>query len=267
MAENVDRAKLAAKIHKLLALAESEAAAGNEGARDTLIEKASALQLKYAIEDAMLAAAGQAGTDELTHADFCTESNTPLIKAKRQLINGLAQYNRGQALMMGEWKTQATGKKAGQMKYDRRAKIRVYAHRSDLDFITALYNSLIIQMQTMMATDEKLAAEVTRTGGVPAAWRVSYAYGWVNRVLDRIREAKQRNEAAAEADRAGTALVLRDRSQLVHDHIEAQFGKLRTTRYRRDDHSDAGRRAGRAAADRADLGGKKVGGEKFRLEA
>jgi hypothetical protein len=265
MTEPVDRAKLADKIQKLLALAESEAAAGNEAARDTLIAKASALQLKYAIEDAMLQAAGKAGTDELVEADFCTESNTPLIKAKRQLINGLALNNRGNAVMLGDFKP----KRGGGRRWDNRAKVRVYAHQSDLDFITALYNSLLIQMQTMMAADERnrFIGSSPAERKLVASWRVSYAYAWVARVLERIREAKQRNEVAAEAGQPGTALVLRDRTAIVEAHVAGLFPKLGKAKYRHDDHSQAGRLAGRAAAERADLGGTKVGsGNKLRLE-
>lgn len=266
-AAGTEQTKISIKIQKLLALAESEAAAGNEAARDTLLEKAAALQLKYAIADAMLAV-GTQNKDELAFGDFCTESNTPLIKAKRQLINGLAIHNRGKAIMMGEFRT----KRDGSSRWDRRAKVRVYAHQSDLDFITMLYNSLIIQMQTMMAADERLYKEGAMLPGGGgkgwAAWRVSYAYGWVARVLGRIAEAAQRNETAAETTEPGTALVLRDRTQLVKNFVDQRHAKLRKTSYRHDDHDEDGRRAGRAAAERADLGGEKITeDEKRRLRA
>lgn len=254
MTEQVDRAKLAAKIQKLLAQAEGEAAAGNEAARDTLLEKASALQLKYAIEDAMVQAQHGATADKIVTADFCTESNTPLIKAKRQLINELAILYRGKAVMLGEWKK----KRDGGSKYDKRAKVRVWAHQSDLDFITALYNSLIIQMQTMMANDEREDGDGMPRVGVPPAWRVSYAYGWVARVVARLQEAKQRTEGAAETSTPGTALVLRDRAQLVTERVIGLHPNLRQTSYRVDDKSEAGRAAGRAAADCADLGHQRV---------
>jgi hypothetical protein len=257
--------KIADKIQKLLALAEAEAKAGNEGARDTLLEKAAALQLKYAIADAMLARTG-AKAEEIGYADFCRESNTPLVKAKRQLINDLAYLNRGKALLMSEWqdcprsKRYPTGRKL-----NRRAYIRVYAHESDLAFIGQLYTSLILQMQTMMAADER---DMRNIGDPPLAgwqgWRVSYSYGWVGRVVARMYEAKRRNEAAEETGTPGTALVLADRKALVDAHIGDMFGKLRNSKVRRDDHDPSGRAAGRAAGDRADLGGKKVQGEAAR---
>lgn len=254
------------KIQALLALAEDAARRGDEAHRDVLLERASAMQLKYAIADAMSQAKHGVTADKIITADFCTESNTPLIKAKRQLINELANLYRGKAVMLGEWKDKAKGRR----KYDHRAKIRVWAHQSDLEFITALYNSLILQMQTMMAADERhyMPGFGQRPGvkqqGV-AAWRVSYAYGWVSRVVTRLREAKLRTEGVAETGQPGTALVLRDRSQAVADQVSDLYPKLRNAGYRVDDKDLAGRAAGQAAAERADLGHRKVGNERAQL--
>lgn len=258
--------KIADKIQKLLALAEAEAKAGNEAARDTLLEKASALQLKYAIADAMLAREGNQAADTITTQDFCQESNTPLIKAKREMIAGLASLYRGHAVLMGEWrdckpsKTHANGRK-----YDKRAKVRVYAHTSDLRFISQMYTSLITQMQTMMAADER---SMQVHAGV-AAWRVSYAYAWVRRVYSRLAAAGMAQVEAEDTSAPGTALVLADRQALVKQHVQEAFGRaLGKAKFREDNHSAAGHAAGRAAADRADLGGAKVGGGKtHRIEA
>lgn len=258
--------RMARIIQGLLASAEVAAGRGDEGARDEALAKASALQLKFAIDDAMLAV-GTQSKEGISEADFCTESNTPLIKAKRILINGLATWNRGKAIMMGEMKD----KRGGGKRWDKRAKVRVYAHASDLQFITMLYSSLLLQMQTMMANDERKILDSyyppARPSAAMASWRVSYAYGWVDRVLGRIAEAARRNEAQAETGQPGTALVLRDRTQLVHDHVAGKFGNLKKTSYRHDDKDEAGRRAGRAAAERADLGGKKIANDRRYLEA
>jgi hypothetical protein len=265
MSDQADRTKLAAKIQKLLAQAEGEAAVGNEAARDTLLAKASALQLKYAIEDAMLAQAGSGQAEEIMYEDFCRESNTPLIKAKRELIAVLAQLHRGRAVLMPEWQLRKDDKG---MKLNRRAYVRVYAHESDLRFINQLYTSLVLQMQTMMANDERVAKLQAYRGGTAAGWRVSYAYGWVGRVYARLRDISQRNEAAEETGTPGTALVLKDRSTLVKDHVDDKLGKLKNTKYRRDDADDNGRAAGRRAADQADIGQDKVSSaDRPRLQA
>jgi hypothetical protein len=257
--KETSREQAARRIQALLALAEDAAKNNNEALRDTYLDKASALQLKFAIEDAMLRTEDREGIEE---AEFCRESNTPLIKAKRILINELASLNRGSAVMMSEWQQ---GKKGP--KLNRRAYVRVYAHRSDLDFIRMMYTSLILQMQTMMAADERLEPKYG-VNKVTNAWRVSYAYGWVRRVVARLREAKQRQEAAETASVPGTALVLADRKALVEKHLAANVGNLRKHNPRHDDRDANGRAAGRAAGDRADLGQRKVSNSSARrLEA
>lgn len=253
--ERADQEKMAAKIAALLAQAEGEAKAGNEAARDTFLAKASALQLKYAIADAMLARAGET-SEAIVHQDFCRESNTPLIKAKRELIASLAGLNRGRAILMHEWQPRKDGKG---LKLNRRAYVRVYAHEGDLRFIGQMYTSLLLQMQTMMARDE---AYDLRYRGTPAGgwgpWRVSYSFGWVHRVHQRMEEAKRRNEYQEERQEAGTALVLRDRDALVQAHYRQQHPSVGKVGYRSDDNSQAGRARGAQAANEADLGGKKV---------
>lgn len=256
--------KMADKIQKLLALAEAEAKAGNEAARDTLLEKAAALQLKYAIEDAMLFKQHGVTVDQIIFADFCRESNTPLIKAKRQLINEVAYLNRGKAVMMPEWQDCKPSKRhPNGRKFNQRAFIRVYAHESDLTFISQLYTSLILQMQTAMASEEK-QAEAAYGTKITNAWRVSFAYGYVGRVATRMHQAKRRNEAAEETSTPGTALVLADRQALVTSHIQGLLGKLKKSKVRHDDNDYEGRRAGALAGNRADVGGTKVSGSTTR---
>lgn len=260
--------RMAAKIAALLAQAEGEAKAGNHEAVQVFLDKASALQLKYAIGDAQLPK-GDAGKEKIIYADFCREANTPLIKAKRELINGLAILNRGKAFLSGEYRKDANGNvlytthrgKYGPV-YDKRAKMRVYAHESDLRFIEQMHTSLTLQMQTFMAADERHEELLVGKGRVANAWRVSYAYGYVRRLYTRMAEAKRRAEQSAETGQPGTALVLVDRQALVVAEVE-RWAKLSKGGYRVDD-DGSGTAAGREAANRADLGGTKVGGTSTR---
>ena len=267
MSENgTTQEKAARKIQGLLALAEDAAKRGNEALRDTYLQKATALQLKYVIDESMLPQ-NQRAADEITFEDFCQESNTPLIKAKRELISGIAGLFSGKAVMMPEWKKDKDGNqrwKNGKPMYDKRAKIRVYAHETDLAFIRQLYTSLILQMQSMMANDERNAEWQYGKEKVPQAWRVSYAYGWVRRVYGRLTVAYAKEKAEATKE-PGTALVLRDRGQAVEVHVGDVLGKLTNTKYRRDDNDPGGRAAGYAAGARADLGQTKVTGGQQRV--
>lgn len=247
MEKETTQEQAARRIQGLLALAESAAKDGNEALRDTYLEKASALQIQYAIDATMLRT-GEA-REEITSGVFCEESNTPLVKAKRDLINSVAFYNRGTCVLVGRMETG----KDGVRRMNHRAFMQVYAHESDLRFITSLYVSLIVQMQTMMANDERVYG-----GKVPANWRVSYAHAWVSRVTQSLADIQWRQNNAAEAKEAGTALMLRDRSQAVRDHLDKLYGKMKSGKTKRQAHNAAGAAAGRAAAANADLGQKKV---------
>lgn len=240
----------ARRIQALLAMAEEAAAKGNEALRDTYLEKAAALQLKYAIDEATLASKGQA-TEGIIYSDFCQESNTPLVKAKRELIASLVSLYRGKAVMMPVLKRDASGElrlKNGKPMWDRRGFVRVYAYESDLRFITMLYTSLVLQMQTMMAADER------REGTAERGWRVSYAHAWVSRVYNRLKIDKAFQEREHRSAEPGTALVLRSREQNVLDHYTQQHPRVRKASYRTGDSNTAGRAAGWAAGERADLG-------------
>jgi hypothetical protein len=257
---NEQRSKMAHRIARILATAESHANDGNEALRDVYLEKAAALQLKYAIDEATLASQGQA-TEAIESDDFCQESNTPLIKAKRELIASLAELYRGKAVIISVLKRDANGElrtKNGKPLWDRRGLVRVYAYESDLAFIRMMYTSLTLQMQSMMAHDERVEALRAFRGGSPKAWRVSYAHAWVSRVYNRLKNDKALQEHEARTDQPGTALVLRSREQGVLDHFNQQHAKVRSANYKTNDTDPAGKAAGWTAGGRADLGGKKV---------
>lgn len=247
MSKETTQEQAARRIQALLANAESAAKDGNEALRDTYLEKASALQIQYAIDATMLRTG--ATREEIVSARFCEESNTPLVKAKRDLINNVSHYNRGRVVMVGAMQWDKTGK----LKMNHRAYMEVFAHESDLRFITSLYTSLILQMQTMMANDERAYG-----GKIPANWRVSYAHSWVSRVSVSLREIARRQSGAAEAKEAGTALVLRDRQEAVTAHLNDIYGNMRKSKTKVGAHNEAGARAGRMAGANADLGQKKV---------
>ena len=239
----------ARRIAGLLALAEDAAKRGDLAARDTFLQKATALQHKYAVDQVLLEMQGDAPTEEITSQDFCTESNTPLIKAKRELIACVARLYRGHPVML-----EITRMVNGRWKKDKRAAMRVYAHASDLTFIAQLYTSLILQLQTEMARDEKLTHEKVANG-----WRVSYAHAWVYRVVTRLRALEAAQVLAENQRGTGAEIMLRNKADLVMAHLtdnrlvdgKARAGKARIT------NSD-GVAAGDAAGRRADLGQKRM---------
>lgn len=234
--------KQAERIAALLAKAEST---DSQHERDSLIEKATALQFKYAIDEAMLAVSGQETTDTIGKIKLCEERNTPLIKAKRELATGLAYLNRSRPFL---------GYK--------RSYIQIIGFESDLRFIQQMYNSLLLQMQTEMARDERDVYSDNIK-----AWRVSYAHAYVRRVIERMRLIQQQAKRDAEAETPGSSLVLVDKAGRVDHWIAEQYGPTRKGKSipTNAGSSYAGASAGRRAADRADLGGKRVSGSRTAL--
>lgn len=237
----------ARRIAGLLANAEDAAKRGALGERDAFLQKATALQHKYAIDQIMLERNDSARTEEIISEEFCHESNTPLVKAKRLLLQGLATLYRGTAALCGEWDPV-------KRKMNNRAYVRVWAHTSDLAFISQMYTSLILQMQTEMARDERKTHDK-----VTNAWRVSYAHAWVERVYYRLWDLKRAQERETQATGTGAEMVLRDKATLVHDHADREVGGFaKGRRHPTSDKNPAGRAAGDAAGRRADLGQNRV---------
>lgn len=228
--------KQAAKIAALLAKAESTE---HQAERDALIEKATALQFQYSIDEAMLSAAGKATTDTINSIKLCEERNTPLIKAKRELACGLAFLNSSRPFI---------GYK--------RAYIQVIGFESDLRFIQAMYTSLLLQMQTEMARDEK---DVPSWENVKA-WRVSYAHAYVRRVINRMHAAQQVAKKVAEDSVPGSSLVLVSKAAQV-DHYVGPTRKGKSIPNNAGK-SLSGADSGRRAADRADIGQRGVSGSR-----
>lgn len=237
----------ARRVAGLLALAEDAAKRGDLAARDMYLQKATALQHKYAVDQVMFEMQGQAISEEIVSSEFCRESNTPLVKAKRQLIVSLAYLYRGTPAMCGEYDYE-------KRKMNKRAYIQVWAHASDLAFITQLYTSFILQMQTEMARDEKVTHEK-----VSNSWRVSYAWAWVRRVTSRLHQLENQQSREASVTGNGAVLALVDKGKAVAKFADEEVGGFKKARrVPVSDKSSAGRAAGDAAGRRADLGQKRT---------
>lgn len=221
--------RAAERISALLALAEAEAKAGNEPARAAALEKAAALQFKYSVDAAM---AAKHTTDEVISRVFCRERKAPLVRARRELVAVCAMFFDGTPIQLG---TEA---------------MQVFAHESVMDQIEVLYTSLLLQVNRMMAQDEKTAV-------VTPGWRLAYARTWVGRVNSRLQDLK--NRETRESGAVGTAVVLRDRKADTLAKLEETYPRTRkASSYSKSNSNHAGRNAGWQAGGRADLGQQKV---------
>lgn len=134
----------------------------------------------------------------------------------------------------------------------------VIGHRSDVDQVTLLYTSLLVQ-----ATRAASAESVPR-GHPGVTFRRGFLLGFAERVgqrlQDEVRAAAADAEAAAgDADgRTSVALVLADRSAAVDGWVADRYGRLGRLGAAAPV-SASGLHRGAAAGDRADLGGRGVG--------
>jgi hypothetical protein len=236
-----------AMIDTIVALLAKAERTDNEHERDAYLAKAQELQTKYAIEQGMLdAARPQQEREAINQMRFCEERNTPLIKAKRQLVLWLADVNNC-FVILGH----------------RRAYLEVTGHQSDLVMVQHLYASILLQMQRAMQQAEGRGDVV----GALAGWRVSYAHGYVRRVAVRLLAAKTRQMAETSTGTPGSALVLVNRAEVAKQAAEGLYGDLKKARkIPNSDNNEFGRYAGNRDGHNADLGGDRIGAATTRRE-
>ncbi|MEZ0070946.1 DUF2786 domain-containing protein [Planotetraspora sp. GP83] len=220
-------------VRKLLAVAEHPNTSETEAA--IYLERACGIMAAYGIEQAMLADAGKVA-DEVGCVTI--RVGNPYQPDRRTLLAGVAAALRCQSIY----------RKIGQV-----SEVQVVGYESDLALVEMLFTSLCLQM----------ASGVLRVAAPPGHTTISYRKSWmagyVNRVCERLRAAERR--AAQEAEPVtgrSTDLVLLDRRAEVSRVYQQMFPQVR--RAGRRALSDwSGWSSGRAAGDRADLGGTRLG--------
>lgn len=235
-----DTDPILAKVRKLLAKAEDPAATPEEA--ETYTAKAAQLVADYGIDQALLAAADPA-RDPV--GDRVVVLDAPYAADKSDLLAAVAVALRCRAVRRR--RDDGGG---------RRLSLHLFGHDSDLDRVEVLFTSLLLQA----------AQGMSRTPVPPwehkAAFRRSWLAGFTAAIHRRLvaaeRQAAQQAESRFEAAGRSTGLVLADRSLMVEDALASAYPHLTTARPRKLSGSGAGH--GRAAGERADLGGVRVGG-------
>lgn len=233
------------KIAKLLAMAEG---ATNEDMAANYLTKASDLRLRMMISDEDIRRAGGADrkSEDMIKKIVLRDKHAAYVKARRELMTWLASIYNARITMASD-----------------RSFMCLYGFESDIAFIEQMYASLILQLATHMKNDQ---ARRVNDGASTRSWQTSYAHGWVGRVAQRLRDARQRQEHDVVAEVAGTALVLRDRGVAVTKYFADNTGKLGSGYKNRSIRSQSGMLAGHAAGNRADIGATRLGGQRAQLD-
>lgn len=226
-----------ATIRALLAKAEDPATSPEEA--ELYFGKAADLMAKYGIDQALLAEA-RPETDALTHREFD-------IKGKYVPDRAALLFAISHALGARNVYWTRTDYETGK----RYRKVKIYAHESTLERIDMLFSSLQLQALNGLGKVRPMFGESV------TAYRKSWLAGFASSVLRRLTEAE--NAAVREADQRGTGaeLVLVKREAAVDRYFKAAHPKVKTAPRRRL--TGTGWQDGRAAGERADLGGRQLG--------
>lgn len=166
------------------------------------------------------------------------EKNSGYIKARRDLLYGLCDIFNVKTTIAHD-----------------RSYVTMYGFETDLDFVQQMFDSLALQMHSMMEHDGR---------GQGRSWRTSYAHGFAYRVVTRLRLIRAQQEHDASDGNVSTALVLRDRSVAVQEDFNRRFAgaKLRSSYKNRSIRDGHGYASGDAAGSRADLGQRRMTGRR-----
>lgn len=220
------------KVRKLLAMAEGSL---NPNEADAFSRKAAELIAAHRIDPARLRAAAD---DDL---------------GVLELVLGRGAYVRGRLALL-QVVAESHGCRVVFEVRDRGTVAFVAGFRSDLDTTELLYTSLHTQASSRMSTERRATAAATQQ------WRRSFLFGYADQIRQMLEKSAER--AQRHVHPSGTALpVLRARDRRVDEFSRQRFGRVVSAR-RPKAATVTGFEAGRRAASRADLGRRRVGGQR-----
>lgn len=241
-AEAPDRDRWVDKVRKLLAKAESTT---SQAEADALFAKASDLITRWRIEDAELAASGRGPANDFV-----------------QHVIPLGSYSPVADMLAIKYVVEALGIHTAFTPYSpgRPATAHLYGWQSDVDKALMLWSAVSLQLVSSMKAEERRLKTARLSRGDLRTWRQSFKRGYSYRVRERLLESARL--AKGEATPTGGALVLASRDDEARRLFEEQTGTSRRTSMKSNAHGLA---VGRIAAERADLGAKRVGGTRGAL--
>jgi hypothetical protein len=230
---------LVARVRKLM---DKAAATSNVHEADAFSRKAAELVARHRIDPEALALAERDGDDLIV----------------REIALGRGAYVRGRlALLMAvaeahDARVLFGATPTGTVAY-------VAGHACDLDVVEVMYTSLHGQAASQMSAERRATAAATQS------FRRSFLFGYADRVaksFDEVRRAAERASSTTVAlDGGGQSLARLARNRRVDDFVGQRFGRVRTARTAAGAEV-TGWSAGSVAAERADLGRRRVEGRR-----
>jgi hypothetical protein len=226
---------VARRVRKLLDKAEGTS---NPHEAEAFSRKAAEIAARHRIDPDRLAATGQSGELGIRSIHL---GRGAYVRARLSLLVNIAEVHDVRVV----FQSQAVGTVA-----------LCAGFNDDLDVVEMLYNSLHQQASAQMARRR------SRTGAATQQDRRSFLFGFANRVGQLLAEAAaqaQKQSAPTRRERKEVALALRQRAERVQEYSAQEWGRVRKAQPHRAPQA-RGWSAGSVAAERADLGRKRVPG-------
>ena len=230
----MDKAKIIARAQKIRALAEDKSA--TEGEVNAALEALNRLMAEHEISMVDLTASARREDDPIGYSTFEMEGRARVHPVVQFVWRGLQEYT-------------------DTVVYTQGAAMKVFGHKSDcttaVTILAMLVNVSDVEYHRWFDREIGLRG----TGGRKPM--NSFMRAFAGRVSERMMELKRARDKVMK-ETTGRDLVVAKRSQV--EHVFKQQGtNLTMTRSTHKRHSQA-YGAGRAAGDRFDLGGSKLGG-------
>lgn len=202
---------------------------------EALVAKAQELMARHSIDESMLAAAGTGPAPTATSTRIIVPG--PYASAKASLLTVVGRANGCMVIHLGS---------------GAEVPCEVFGFPVDVEMVESLYASLLIQGASALTSTPVPEYDS------PRRFRHAFMLSYAARLGQRLADATAKAQADYETETGqSTALVLVDRSRAVEQALRAEHPNIRMKRTTSS--SGAGRRAGTAAADRANLGNPSVG--------
>lgn len=223
------------KIEALMRKAEDPATP--EAERENIIDKVTYLMTKHGIEQDMLNVA----------------QNKPFEAKHRKFL--IDHYANSMALLLNNI-CMAFGCLLVDTRRQENNRVSVFGTDEDIERVFMLYHSLKLQMLTGLSQsqDHKPANMHGKT------WNSSFVHGFVTMVCMRIKQAaaRAREDLKRENEGTGMEVVLASKYDNVLSLLLSVFPNLRINTSSMRSRSEAAYGHGRAAGQRADLGGERI---------
>lgn len=243
-----DRENIIKKIRALLDKAEST---NYEAEADTFYAKAQELMLQYAVDEAEMEAAGTKKDEQIVIRKVYVKEGYPATQSRQYFLSQIAKSFGCRVFL-----------------YSGTDHTAVVGYESDTMFVELLYLSVNIQCYSVLQREVKAQKDWYRLAEMKfkeAAFRRAFTFGYFDRVAERVKE---RYECKLESVGESTAIVLRNKGDVVEDWLNSRMELVSTKKSTRKQYDFAAQGRGRVEGESANIGvGDKAVGSSPELPA